>query len=62
MMESLRVTVTAMAVLVLGMLPSLKKKATVGQSNAWRAQRRLRLFHACMKHVVDFIRLELAAA
>ena len=28
---------TAMEVLVLGMLPSLKKKATVGQSNAWRA-------------------------
>ena len=45
----------AMAVQVLGMLPSLKKKATVGQSNAWRAQCRLRLHHACMKHVVDSI-------
>ncbi len=39
----------------LGMLPSLRKKATVGQSNASRAQCRLRLHHACMKHVVDFI-------
>jgi hypothetical protein len=28
---------TAMAWRVLGMLPSLKKKATVGQSNAWLA-------------------------
>lgn len=40
---------------VLGMLPALKKKRTIGQSNAWRAQRRLRLHHACMKHVVDSI-------
>jgi hypothetical protein len=49
---------TAMAMLVLGMPPSLKKKATVGQSNAWRAQRHLRLHHACMKYrdVVDSIK------
>ena len=40
---------------VLGMLPALKKKPTVGQSNTWRAQRRLRLHHACMKHVVDSV-------
>ncbi len=40
---------------VLGMLPALKKKATVGQSTAWRAQRRLRLHHACMNHVVDSV-------
>jgi hypothetical protein len=46
---------TAMAMLVLGMLPSLKKKATVGQSNAWRAQHHLNLHHACMKHVVNSI-------
>jgi hypothetical protein len=46
---------TAMAWQVLGMLPFLKKKATVGQSDAWRAQRRLRLHHACKTHVVDFI-------
>jgi hypothetical protein len=46
---------TAMAWRVLGMLPFLKKKATVGQSNAWHAQRRLRLHHACMTHEVDFI-------
>ena len=46
---------TAMAVLVLGMLPSLKKKTTLGQSNAWGALCSLRLHHACMKHVVDSI-------
>ena len=46
---------TAMAWRVLGMLPSLKKKATVGQSNAWRAQCSLRLQYACMKHLVDSI-------
>ena len=41
---------------VLAMLPSLKKKATVvGQSNAWCAQRRLRLHDACMKHVMDSV-------
>ena len=40
---------------VLGMLPALKKKPTVGQSTAWRAQRRLRLHHACMQHVVDSV-------
>jgi Plavaka transposase len=45
----------SMAWRVLGMLPALKKKACVGESNAWRAQRRLRLHHACMKHVVDSI-------
>jgi hypothetical protein len=49
--ESLRFTAMA----VLGMLPSLKKKATVGQSNAWRAQCSLRLQYACMKHLVDSI-------
>jgi hypothetical protein len=45
----------SMAWRVLGLLPALKKKACVGESNAWRAQRRLRLHHACMKHVVDSI-------
>jgi hypothetical protein len=40
---------TAMALLVLGMLPSLKKKATVGQSNAWHAQCRLR-GSGCIMH------------
>ena len=38
--------------LVLGMLPALKKKPIVAQSNAWRAQRRLRLHRVCMKNVV----------
>jgi hypothetical protein len=51
--ESLRFTAMAWRVLI--MLPSLKKKVTVGQSNVWRAQHCLRLHHACMKHVVDFI-------
>jgi hypothetical protein len=46
---------TAMVWQVLGMLPSLKKKDTVGRSNAWLAQRRLRLHQACVKHVVDSI-------
>ena len=45
----------SMAWRVLGMLPALKRKACVRESNAWRAQRRLRLHHACMKHVVDSI-------
>ena len=48
---------------VLGMLPALKKKPTVGQSTAWRTlpsdsrlpQRRLRMHHACMQHVVDSV-------
>jgi hypothetical protein len=37
---------------VLRMLPALKKKATVGQSNAWRAKRRLRLHHECMNSLI----------
>ena len=45
----------SMAWRILGMLPALEKKPTVGQSNAWRAQRRLGLHHACMKHVVDSV-------
>ena len=47
----------SMAWRVLGMLPSLKKRATLDQSPEWRAQRRLRLNHACMKHVVDSVNL-----
>jgi hypothetical protein len=37
---------TAMALRVLGMLPPLKKKATVGQSNAWHSA--LSQFASCM--------------
>ena len=40
---------------VLGMLPAFKNKPTLGQSDAWHAQRSLRLHHACMKHVVDSV-------
>ena len=40
---------------VLGMLPALKTRPTVGHSNAWRAQRRLRLHHAGMKLVADSV-------
>ena len=36
------------ALWMLGMLPALKKKPPVAQSNAWRVQRRLRLHHACI--------------
>ena len=45
----------SMAWRVLGMLPALMKKATVQESYAWRAQRRLRLYDACMKQMVDSI-------
>ena len=47
----------SLALLKLGMLPALKKKPTVIQSTAWRhgAQRRRRLHHACMQHVVDSV-------
>ena len=47
-----------MAWLVVGMirLPILKKCcATLHQAPEWHTQRRLRLNHACMKHVVDSI-------
>ena len=37
------------------MLPALRKKPTVAQLNAWRAQHRLRLHHASMKYVVDSV-------
>ena len=40
---------TAMVWWVLGMHPSLKKKATVGQLNAWHAQR-LSAVLSCIKH------------
>ena len=54
--QSLAVSGKSFAWRVLGMLPALKKKPAVAQSNACRAQRRLRLHHACMKHVVDFVK------
>ncbi len=42
---------------VLGMMPSLRKSATLAQSDIWRKERRLRLHpsHACIAHVVDMV-------
>jgi hypothetical protein len=40
---------------VLGMMPSLRKSATLAQSDTWRKDRRLRLHHACIAHVVEMI-------
>ena len=40
---------------VLGMMPSLRKSATLAQSDTWRKERRLRLHHACIAHVVDMV-------
>ena len=39
----------------LGMMPSLRKSATLAQSDTWRKDRRLRLHHACIFHVVEMI-------
>ena len=40
---------------VLGMMPSVRKSATLAQSDTWRKERRLRLHHACIAHVVDMV-------
>ena len=42
---------------VLGMtrMPSLKKSATLDQTDTWRKDHRLRLHHACITHVVDMV-------
>ncbi len=40
---------------VLGMMPSVRKSATLAQSDQWRKERRLRLHHACIAHVVDMV-------
>ncbi len=40
---------------VLGMLPSLRKSATLAQTDTWRKERRLRLHHGCIAHVVDMV-------
>ena len=37
------------------MMPSLKKSATLDQTDNWRKDRRLRLHHGCIAHVVDMI-------
>ncbi len=47
----------AAALRVLGMMPSLRKSATLApsQSDARRKDHRLRLHHACIAHVVDMV-------
>ena len=40
---------------VLGMMPSLRKSATLDQTDTWRKDRRLRLHHACIAHVVEMV-------
>ncbi len=40
---------------VLGMMPSLQKSATLAQTDRWRGDRRLRLHHACIAHVVEMV-------
>ncbi len=40
---------------VLGMMPSLRKSATLAQRDAWRKDGRLRLHNACISHVVEMI-------
>jgi len=41
---------------VLGMMmPSLKKSATLDQTDMWRTERRLRLHHSCIAHVVEIV-------
>ena len=37
------------------MMPSLKKSATLDQTDTWRKERRLRLHHACIAHVVEMV-------
>jgi hypothetical protein len=40
---------------VLGVMISLCKSATLAQSDTWRKDRRLRLRHACISHIVEMI-------
>jgi hypothetical protein len=40
---------------VLGMMPNLRKSATLAQTETWRKERRLRLHHACIEHVVQMV-------
>ena len=40
---------------VLGMMLGLQMSATLSQSDTWRKERRLRLLHASIAHVVDMV-------
>ena len=37
------------------MMPSLKKSATLAQTDTWRKERRLRLHHAGLSHITAMI-------
>jgi hypothetical protein len=37
------------------MIPSLRKSATLDQTDSWRKDRRLRLHHACIAHVAEMV-------
>ena len=37
------------------MMPSLKKSATLDQTDTWHKERRLSLHHACITHVVEMV-------
>ena len=37
------------------MMPSVRKSATLANSDTWRKERRLRLHHACIVHVADTV-------
>ena len=37
------------------MMPSLRKSATLEQTDTWRKERRLRLHHAGLSHVVEMV-------
>ncbi len=40
---------------VLGVMPSLRKSATLAQTDTWRKERRLRLHHAGIAHLVNMV-------
>jgi hypothetical protein len=40
---------------VLGMMPSLRKSATLEQTDTWRKERRQRLHHAGLAHLVEMV-------
>ena len=40
---------------VLGMIPSVRKSATLQQDDTWRKDRRLRLHHACIAKLAEMI-------
>ena len=37
------------------MMPSLRKSATLAQTDTWRKERRLRLHHAGIAHLVNMV-------